>query len=954
MNGFKLFLTYIFLYLSMNSYSWERQSQNFEASTYGGGTQNWQIKESEKGWLYFANNNGLLEFDGYNWVSYPMRNKIVRAIQLDENIIYTGGNDLFGYYRKNDNGIFEFESLSDKISTKWKGNIWDIYVIHDKIYFIDDHNIYVFDKNLKYIHTYNSNIKIDCTLLYKDYIYLGGNDKISFLDTKDQKIKDSKFVDLSKRTNHSQFKIVEILRYKSEFIIVTANSGIYTTKGNQINKLTTIGDQFISQNQLFQASINKDLLAIGSVQNGLLMINLNDHNYSEIINQNNGLNNNTILCSFFDKNDDLWVGLDNGISYINLNEAINPLFSKESPIGTGYCSAVYDGMIYLGTNQGLYTIEKNNQTKPILEAKGQIIALIIAHNTLFSCGDNNLFIVDKGLSYSINLPGFMGVYPVENRNDILIATTYFGLKLLEKKDGKWHIAHDIQGLGIGCKSGLTHFKKNEYWQANPDDDFINKLIFDDDFKTVQVRQYSLGESRVMNNSLINIIDFNAVVCTNNGLFRFSPEDDRFIQYKELEDLLKGNKTYGFLFIDSNKDIWYKVNEALYFLPYSNNRVDLLKFYVGLESQIVDGSENITVLDSARVIVGTYRGFSLINTNIIQNQRNTFDINIRWIKALKDGLSTSYTKSDKEIILPYENTIISFAWGGNNSSSLGEIYFSYRLMGLDKEWSIPTRNHSKEYTNLTEGKYTFEVRTFTSDENLQQISYDKISFEILPPWYRSIWAYIFYITLALLFLYIVYKQTIRKQKREIKDQQRRIEYQQLLLEEETRIKELKIKELEKEKLKTDLQSKSHETTGYILNLKRKNEMFNKILSESSSILKLIDSKSNINTIRKRISILIQDINNNIKHDDDFESFKSNFDFAHKDFFKVLEQRHPQLTQKDKILCVYIKMNFVSKEIAPLLNISVRGVEINRYNLRKKMELDRNTNLTEYLNNLTTDI
>lgn len=954
MNYLKTVLTYIFLFLSISSYSWEQQVINFEPSTYEGGTQNWQIKENNKGWLYFANNNGLLEFDGYNWALYPMKNKIVRTIVLDDKIIYAGGNNMFGYYKKNSNGILEFISLSEKIDTKWKGNIWDIYHIKDKVYYIDDHNIYVFDNHFDHIGTYTSNDKIDCTLLLNDIIYLGNSNRIMAFNSQNNKITETKFTNLSSRTNNSQFKIVEILSYKGEFIIVTANSGIYITKKNDIEKLSTVGDSFIINNQLFQASLQNDLLAIGSVQNGLLMIDLSKPNYFEIINQSNGLNNNTILCSFFDSNKNLWVGLDNGITFINLDRAISPLFSKESPIGTGYCSAIYNNQIYLGTNQGLYTLNKNSsKIEPIIEAKGQIISLITIHNTLFSCGDNNLFIVDNNRMYSINIPGFMGVYPIEKRDDILIATTYFGLKLLRKDKDKWIVSHNIEGLDVGCKSGLTHYKNNEYWQANPDDDFINKLSFDKDFKTVNVKPYSLGENRIMNNSFINIIDFNAVVCTTNGLYRYSSDEDKFIPYQELENLLDGNRPYEYLFIDKNKDIWYKINEALFFLPYSNNRVDLLKFYIGFESQMVDGAENITVLDSSQVIIGTYKGFTLVNTNVIQNQEFSFDISLRWIKTVKDGIGTSYNKSDKDIILPYGNNTVSFAWGGHNSSSLGEIYFSYRLIGLDKEWSVPSRNHLKEYTNLSEGSYTFEVRTSIKDKNHEQISYDQISFVIQPPWFRSVWAYIVYIVLIMIFLFFLYKQTIRKQKREIKEQQRHIEYQQLLLEEETRIKELKIKELEKEKLKTDLQFKSHETTGYILNIKRKNEMFDRILSESSNILKLIDSRSNIQTIRKKISLLVQDINNNIRRDDDFDSFKSNFDFAHKDFFKILEQKHPQLTQKDKILCAYIKMNYVSKEIAPLLNISVRGVEINRYNLRKKMGLDRNTNLSEYLNSLIND-
>lgn len=179
----------------------------------------------------------------------------------------------------------------------------------------------------------------------------------------------------------------------------------------------------------------------------------------------------------------------------------------------------------------------------------------------------------------------------------------------------------------------------------------------------------------------------------------------------------------------------------------------------------------------------------------------------------------------------------------------------------------------------------------------------------------------------------------------------LELQRLSMEEKTRLQDQKIYELEKEKLTVDLQYKTQEMTGYILDISRKNEMFDKIKKDAESTLKLIDNKGDMNAIRRKVSDFIININNNLKHDESFDVFKSNFDIIHKDFFKILESKYPQLTKKDKVLCAYIKMDLVSKEIAPLLNISIRGVEINRYNLRKKMGLNRSVNLSEFLNNLT---
>ncbi|NDB02453.1 MAG: hypothetical protein EBY38_02115, partial [Flavobacteriaceae bacterium] len=85
-------------------------------------------------------------------------------------------------------------------------------------------------------------------------------------------------------------------------------------------------------------------------------------------------------------------------------------------------------------------------------------------------------------------------------------------------------------------------------------------------------------------------------------------------------------------------------------------------------------------------------------------------------------------------------------------------------------------------------------------------------------------------------------------------------------------------------------------------------------------------------------------------EDWEFFEQAFNHADKKFFKRIKEKHPALTPNDLRLCVYLRLNLSSKEIAPLLNISARSVEIKRYRLRKKLDLERDINLSEYVINL----
>jgi DNA-binding CsgD family transcriptional regulator len=143
-------------------------------------------------------------------------------------------------------------------------------------------------------------------------------------------------------------------------------------------------------------------------------------------------------------------------------------------------------------------------------------------------------------------------------------------------------------------------------------------------------------------------------------------------------------------------------------------------------------------------------------------------------------------------------------------------------------------------------------------------------------------------------------------------------------------------------------KSNDLANSTMNLIRKNEILIDIKNELG---KLADNMRNDNhkEYAKKLQHVMTQINENIEHDNDWKKFEENFDNIHQNFMKRLGEQYKGLTMSDKKLCAYLKMNLVSKDIAPLLNISIRGVEISRYRLRKKLNLERDVNLTDFLQN-----
>jgi DNA-binding CsgD family transcriptional regulator/uncharacterized coiled-coil protein SlyX len=197
-------------------------------------------------------------------------------------------------------------------------------------------------------------------------------------------------------------------------------------------------------------------------------------------------------------------------------------------------------------------------------------------------------------------------------------------------------------------------------------------------------------------------------------------------------------------------------------------------------------------------------------------------------------------------------------------------------------------------------------------------------------------------LALWLLIQVPRKKFAKEKAEMVQQQ---EMQAITFEQEVQASEKTIDQLKTEKYRSELAYQSKELASLTMHIVQKNELISRIGSEIKAIKEKLKNSDQKKMIRPLEKLLTEDeiIEN------DWEQFVYHFDQVHSGFFQRLRLKYPQLTPKDHKLCAYLRMNLSTKDIAPLLNISVRGVEISRYRLRRKMELPKDENLVAFMMN-----
>ena len=343
---------------------------------------------------------------------------------------------------------------------------------------------------------------------------------------------------------------------------------------------------------------------------------------------------------------------------------------------------------------------------------------------------------------------------------------------------------------------------------------------------------------------------------------------------------------------------------------------------------------------------------------IKKNRYTTKVRISAVKALgrKDStLFSGYYNNVNSALNQTADAIpqlanqwnsMHFEYSTPTYESRNSIEYSYYLKGFDKEWSAWIKNTEKDYTNLPEGNYTFEVKARNNLSGESKIN--TYTFVVLPPWYRTLWAYLAYVLLFFALLYAVYhlqKRMLAKQQLKHEEEQRKLQYLHQL---EMDKSEKEIIKLKNEKLEAELELKNSELASTALHLVQKGEVLADIKDELVRIKKTTSDRPNDDF--KKIIHLLKEEN---KLDKDWEQFAIHFDLLHSGLLKMLKQRYPHVSGHELKLCAYLRMNLSSKEIAQLENISVRGVEISRYRLRKKLQIPTETNLFDFLLQLSYD-
>lgn len=943
---------------------------NYSKATYNGGAQNYAIAQTASGCIYFGNHTGLLEFDGTDWNQYYVTNGTnVRSLcwVADKARLYAGAFDEFGYFTAGEDGLLRFTSLKDAFEESSREKMMfefiDIDHLGDYIFFRTDWHIFRYNQSTGEGKVFSmDDDHIDSAAVIYDTFFFSTSESGPMIMSSDMLIPILSGTD-NLLTNKG---VSELVAWQGGSIIfLTTKGGLYVYNGSTIEPLRTSCDNILLNDHTTCAAISGSTLAVGTVSSGLLLIDLDKGTHSNI-NATNGLQNNRILSLCFDDNNNLWVGLDNGIDHIKLSLPDHSLVARSNYYGSGYDSAVYQQKLYIGTNQGLYAtdfngdLDKVRRFKSVTKSVAKVWSLSVLNGTLFCCHEDGLYVNQRGDNYDIRgVGGVWKVTPIAGDSGRLLCCGYKGLFVLHQKAGRWALSHRIDGLEESSAMFVEDSDGSwwySHWQKG-----LFRITFNPDITFVQaMTHYGRLQGLPQDyNNVPYLLDGEIVFSSGSGFFTFDSQNDKMVPHTQLNSLF-ANQNPSSIRIHPlrNRGVLF-VSENFIGMGYRNrhNHITIDSTSLNhLTKEMIIGFESVKMLDDNTVIMSSEHGFSVIDMARLEQNGKQEEGHGVFIKSV---YSTKPTKQliygTRQVVdnasmpeIPARNNCISIEVALPEFRDTNSVEYSFMLDGYDSAWSHFSPVNSKEYTGLKGGNYTLKVKARNRLNNSE--SSTSLQFSVAPPYWATPIAIFIYALVCAALLCVLIMLFNRRSTRKLLDMQREKEeelrIQQLLNEQLAKEHEKEIILLQKQALEHNLRTKSDELASSTHNLIRKNEI---LMSVDNSIGKVASTLhgGDVAKASQQLKKLQKEIRENIAHDSDWEKFASNFDTIYDDYLKRLGAAFPKLNLNDQRLCAYLRMDLQTKDIAPLMNISVRSVEMARYRLRRKMGLSRDVNLSDFL-------
>ncbi|MCG8305900.1 MAG: hypothetical protein MI975_00815 [Cytophagales bacterium] len=909
--------------------------KHFTKKDYNAGNKNWSVTQDSNGFIYVGNTNGLLQYDGIRWKKFNLPGgTIIRSVYADGSKIYSGSLGEFGYWETDHKFDLRYNSLASLIDHDFGDEeIWWIVKFKNDILFQSFANTFLYDgRSVKKII---SNVGV----IFPPFI-VNGRLFVQVVNTGLFEIIDRQavFVPGTGKLVDMNVKMMVPSYDRSSIIIGTENNGFFNYSEGDVSRWDIPSNRIFQRDQINRGlKVSDSIYAVGTILGGVYLIDEQGNIFNHI-DREKGLNNNTVLSLKLDNDMNLWVGLDNGIDLVKLNSPLYYKTESTGDIGSVYTSAIHNDYLYLGTNRGIFytrldrsVSNTGNKFTLVPGSQGQVWNLTVIDGVLF-CGHNSAtFIVDEDKIKKVSdIAGGYDIMQYPYNDNYIIQGGYSGLFVYRIKQGKCTFSHQIKGFPKLSKS-IEFEREDVVWVAHPHRGLYRLELNDQLTEVVDLRAFSADKK-----TYINKLNNKLVFSSDSGFIYYDDMKNSFSGLSEINEALGELSLNAHIVPTRHDNYWlFKDGECAVTSMDESKLTELDNTsFNDLIGYLIPGHEDICVIDPTLTLIHLDNGFAIYNHDWKGDHNlNREGIMLREL-IFSTPLGAQFPEVDGNYKIPFKYNSLSVKLSFPEYTQERDLI--YKLDGYHRKWTNSNFQEEISFQNLPFGKYTLKIKPeySTVDEELA------VEFTIHPPWYQSTIAkagYILLSIIALVVMILINNRKIRKIHEKHELERRR------LLEKEASENERKLIEIRNENLRNEIKLRNSRLAKSTFSLIHKNNSLIAIKEELSKV----KDELGVRFPGKYFNRIIRNIDRGITSENDWKMFEQSFSEVHENFLHKLKDEYPDLTPADIQLCAYLKMNLSSKEIASLLNITVRGVEIRRYRLRKKLNLNHDTNLVEFI-------
>lgn len=902
--------------------------RNYTVADYSGGRQNWSLAQSADGLIYVGNNTTLLEFDNNVWNNYPLPDKdLVRAVYVsDDQRVYCGAYEEFGYFEITSSEA-KYCSLSDIFEQSEIQNeeIWNIVSCDDNIIFQSFTSLFVYDgtdvtmiRDVHSLNIFNVAGRLYMQKIEGDFVTL--------------EITDGGEVQMEpvKSSESWQGSIVAALPYGDDILLLTYSGNGYILENDTVRRWNTDAGDFLKAKMVNRAVATKDgHYIIGTISGGVCSIDPQGQ-LEWSLDVSDGLQNNTVLGLLCDADDNIWVALDDGISFIDRTSGISVYRPGDKTAGMIYDMLADGDVTYMATNQGLY-IQQDDRQSIVPGLDGQTWFITNINGSLY-CGHNSGIYRIKGQKTERITDvggGAFSIRTMQNNGEIWAVVGTYALPAMYRisADGNWEYVPVLENVRQLVKN-LEYDGQDNIWCEHFKGGLV-KLEMSPDFRRLE-EEIEISELGEVRDTVFNVMKVNGRVVFSNGRGFYIHDNlsEEMIPYEAMNAAFAGIGNIHQAEYVSDVCYWF-VSDRMAVLA------DCGKDSFRIIRKIPFSYFGVSVEERASMVLDPVSGDSyLLLCNMVAridmeriflpdaNPERSIEV-LEVVARDRDGDMISLPLSSGVKVKSKYNTL-TFKMRYPVYDDL-DLSFLYRLKGPSEVWTRSGCLYVEDFQHLRAGKYTLSAEVISDGESISSTSFD---FVILLPWFLSWWMIVVYVLCILLILLLI--QTITVKKVRMVDLKRMNDLEKQLLEQR------------EAQLEAELRQKSKELADMSMSMIAHNEVLDSILNE---VQHQKMSKSAVSL--DKISRIIQ--NSIVSNQEQWAMFQSNFDCIHENFFKELKEKYPDLTSTDLRLCALLRLNMSTKDIANMLNLTVRGVESARYRLRKKLDIPAETGLVDFMLN-----